>query len=334
MERPAPSATAATEDLGTPEMATPLRDETLLATRGRGTAAGGGQTEAEEPQMAPSEESETQTGEEPEPIGEAPEEREPRVAFLRAQNVLLAPGELTLEPALFYSRSEDQTLALVGAGTGLASVERDTATALLIGRYGVLEETEVFASASYRHARTSVFFGSREIASDARTEFGDVSVGLRRTVLREGPGVPDIILSVNGRLPTGDSSYAAGGGIALVKSIDPVVLFANANYLHVFAREFEDLTRLEAEHRVSASVGYGLALNDTLTLSTAVSGLFTSATSFDNAKLRQRERYFLQFGLTSYLTKGLYIEPTVSFGLNDPGNSVVFGLSMPYTFTP
>ena len=65
-----------------------------------------------------------------------------------------------------------------------------------------------------------------------------------------------------------------------------------------------------------------------------MSGLFTGATRFDNAELRQRERYFLQFGLTSYLTKGLYIEPTVSFGLNDPGNSVAFGLSLPYTFKP
>ncbi len=339
MEKHAPSAAAmpAPGSPGTPAMASPLTDETLLAVRGRGSTAAGGQTEAEEPRVAQSETSEAPaepTDDEPEPIGEAPEERGPRVAFLRAQNVLLAPGELTLEPALFYARGDGQTLALVGAGAGLATVETDTATALLVGRYGVLKETEVFASASYIHARTSVFFGSREIASDARTEFGDVGLGLRRTVLREGPGMPDIILSVNGRLPTGESSYAIGGGIALVKSIDPVVLFANANYQHVFAREFEDLTRLEAADRVSASVGYGLALNDTLTLSTAVSGLFTGATSFDIAELRQRERYFLQFGLTSYLAKGLYIEPTVSFGLNDLGNSVAFGLSLPYTFKP
>ena len=97
----------------------------------------------------------------------------------------------------------------------------------------------------------------------------------------------------------------------------------------VFAREFEDQTRLEAENRVSASVGYGLALNDTPTLSTAV-----SATSFDNAELRQRDRFSFRFGLTSFLTEGLYIEPTVSFGLNDPCNSVAFGLSLPYTFEP
>ena len=76
------------------------------------------------------------------------------------------------------------------------------------------------------------------------------------------------------------------------------------------------------------TLGYAFAL------STAVSGLFTSATGFKAAALRQRDRFSLRFGLTSFLTEGLYVEPTVSFGLNDPGNSVVFGLSLPYTFEP
>ena len=92
------------------------------------------------------------------------------------------------------------------------------------------------------------------------------------------------------------------------------------------------MTRLEPEDRIDVTLGYALALNDTLTISTAVSGLFTGASDFDNAKLRQRERFSLQFGLTSYLAKGLYIEPTVSFGLNGPGNSFAFGVSLPYSF--
>ena len=60
----------------------------------------------------------------------------------------------------------------------------------------------------------------------------------------------------------------------------------------------------------------------------------SSASDFDNARLRQRERFSLQFGLTSFLAEGLYIEPTVSFGLNGPGNSFAFGVSLPYTFGP
>ncbi len=111
-------------------------------------------------------------------------------------------------------------------------------------------------------------------------------------------------------------------------------LFANANYRRTFSRDFSDVTRLEPQDRVDATLGYALALNDTLTISAAVSGVFTGATSFDNAELRQRELFSLRLGLTSLLTENLYVEPTVSFGLNGPGNSVVFGVSLPYTFTP
>ena len=53
--------------------------------------------------------------------------------------------------------------------------------------------------------------------------------------------------------------------------------------------------------------------------------MFTSATRFDNAELRQQDRFSLQFGLTSWLAKGLYIEPSVSFGLSGPGDSYAFG---------
>ena len=92
------------------------------------------------------------------------------------------------------------------------------------------------------------------------------------------------------------------------------------------------MTRLEPEDRLDVSMGYALALNDTLTLSTSVSGLFTGATRFDNAELRQRDSFSMQFGLTSWLAKGLYIEPSVSFALNGPGDSVAFGVTVPYKF--
>ena len=91
-------------------------------------------------------------------------------------------------------------------------------------------------------------------------------------------------------------------------------------------------TRLQPEDRLDVTLGYAYALNDTLTLSTSVSGLFSFETEFDNATLRAQELFSMQFGLTSWLAKGLYIEPTVSFGLNGPGDSFALGVTVPYTF--
>ena len=78
-------------------------------------------------------------------------------------------------------------------------------------------------------------------------------------------------------------------------------------------------------------IGYALALNDTLAISLALSGSFTSATSFPNVRLRQQDNYGLRFGLTSWLTSGVYIEPSVTFNLGGPDDGLAFGLTIPYT---
>ncbi len=305
-----------------PAGAAPLTSLAMAGVTGRGDR---GPAEAEVAQTTGAEA-------EPEPIGEAPEERSAEEVFLRGQRVLLAPGEVTLDLGLFYSESDDRQLANVSGVVGLATVENETFTTFLLGRVGVLEETEAFASTTFRDQQRDVVLGSQELSSSSDSEFGDVRLGLRRTLLHEGPGLPDVIATIDGRIPTGDTSYAVGGGLAFVKSIDPAVLFASANYRHTFSRDFTDVTRLEPEDRADFTLGYAFALNDTLTLSAAVSGLFTFETEFDIATLRQQELFSLQFGLTSWLAKGLYIEPTVSFGLNGPGDSFALGVTVPYTF--
>jgi excisionase family DNA binding protein len=84
-----------------------IDESALRAATGKGTH--GGQLETEEDR---------------EPIGEAPEEDELRVAFLRAQHVLLDPGEVTLEPAVFYARDDTETLVLAGAGLATVATSR------------------------------------------------------------------------------------------------------------------------------------------------------------------------------------------------------------------
>lgn len=136
-----------------------------------------------------------------EPIGEAPEDPTAEEVFLREQRLLLGSGEITLELGLFYSRSDDKALALVGGGVGLATIEQDTFTASFTGRYGLATDTELFASVPVRRQSSQVFVGANEVISTARTETGDVRLGIRQTVLREGLGVPDVIVTVDGHIP-------------------------------------------------------------------------------------------------------------------------------------
>ena len=88
--------------------------------------------------------------------------------------------------------------------------------------------------------------------------------------------------------------------------------------------------RTRPEDRIDGTVGYVLALNDTVSISAELSGLYSFETWFDNATLRPRDLFSLQFDLTSRVADGLYFEPTVSFGLDDPGHSFAIGINVPY----
>lgn len=267
------------------------------------------------------------------PIGEAPEERDADDIFLRGQRVLLGAGDVVFDVGQFYSRSDTFQLALAGDALQLATQEVSILTTILVGRVGLWNETELYAGGSFHHLEARIVTGVTDLTVDRRNLTGDVPIGVRRTLLREAAGRPDIIASVDAVIPTDDDrGYALGGGVSLVKSIDPVVLFASASYGHGFRRDLPDGMRLPARNSVAVSLGYGLALNDTIAISTAAAGVFTRARVFENLPTGQSESFSLRFALTSAVARGLYIEPSVTVGLSGPGQSFTMGVTMPLAF--
>lgn len=266
------------------------------------------------------------------PVGEAPSERPAEDIFLRDQRILLGRGQVVVDVGEFYSRSDNNVLTSVDGGVGLATVEQQTFSTLLLGRVGIFRETELSFSTTFNKQNIHQFVGSTNLASSGRREFGGMNVGLRRTLLREEAGRPDIIASLDAHIPTRDTQSAVGGGLTFVKSVDPVVLFANLNYSHAFRRNASNGTLLSPGNRFDVSMGYGLGLNDTLALSMAVSGVFNATTAVNDARWRQPHSFSGRFGLTSWLARGLYIEPSVSFGFTGPGKSFAVGVTMPYAF--
>jgi hypothetical protein len=120
--------------------------------------------------------------------------------------------------------------------------------------------------------------------------------------------------------------------VVLVKSVDPVVLFAGVNYHRGLRRDLDDGTRIKSGNLVDVSLGYALALNDSLAISTAASALFSRARTFDAPDSRRVDTFGLRFALTSSLARRLYIEPSVSLGLSGPARSFTFGVTLPYSF--
>jgi len=265
-------------------------------------------------------------------IGEAPEKRTAEEVFLRSQKVLLAPGEVTADLGIFFSRSDSLFLVADDGNVALANRERRAFTSIVQARVGIFDETEAFVGANYFRETSDTFVGAQRISHSAGNRLGDVRLGVRRTLLKEGPGRPNLIATLVAAIPTDRASYAIGGGFTLVKSLDPVVLYVDASYLRTFNQDFAAVTRLVPTNRLTLNAGYALALNDSLSISASVSGAFSGRTRFAVGNLRRQDAYSLSFGLTSWLTKGLYLEPTVGIGLNGPAHNFTFGVTVPYTF--
>ena len=270
----------------------------------------------------------------PEPdsaIGEAPEERTAEDVFLRGNRVLLERGDVVVDVGQFYARSDAMQLLGVGGLAGLGTLEQTALTTLLVARVGVMSETEVFVSTSFSRQDRRELLGNVTVASSDRADVGGTAIGIRRTVLHEGVGRPDVVLTLNGQLPTGNGARAVGGGVIVVKSIDPVVLFASGNYVHPLAARSSGGVRSSPPDTVDVSMGYGLGLNDTLAISMGVGGVFATAGG-EPGTSRPASVFSVRFGLTTSIAPRLYLEPSVSLGLSGPGHRFAIGVTMPFAF--
>ena len=274
-----------------------------------------------------------QTGAEDQPVGEAPEDRPADEVFLRGQRVLLGPGDVVVDFGQFYARTDDQALVLANGAIGLATVRREVLTTLVQARVGIFDETEALAAVTFQNREERVLLGATDLGGSRRDEFGGATVGVRHTLVREGRRRPNIIVSVDGYVPSGDRAYIVGGGLVLVKSVDPVAVYASAHYFRAIDRDSAASSAAQPDRSVHVSAGYALALNDTLAISMAVSGVSSrTAADFDDARLRSPGTFGARFGLTSWLARGLYLEPSVSFALTGPGRGFSLGVTVPYSF--
>lgn len=293
---------------------------------------------------APSGEKKPGSQENPETIGEKPDLPTADEVFLRQQQVLLKPSQMTLELGVFYTKSEQQGLTILPTNFGpfiaFSQAEEDVFTSVYTARYGLPYDIQFFSTLPLLHRKrtfTASIPGTNEQdqTSSSLTETGSLRTGFRHTLIKEGFGYPDVVVSVSGIIPTRKSSYGIEGGFSLLKRFDPGVLFANFNYQHTFSREFMEFDRLQPENVFTGGFGYALSINDTLAISTSVIGVFTTQTTFDNPalpKLPAEERFSLRLALTALITERLYAEPEVIFSLNGP-STVTVGLTLPYTFT-
>lgn len=287
---------------------------------------------------------ETASGDEASRQREAEEVKRLTELYLRNQSVFLRKGELMVELNTFYNRNERQDWVPVTGGVALIPTTRRFIDTTLVARYGLLTdglEVDLIAPV-YVHAEQVLDVASTQLTT-TDDGVGDFGAAVRYQVWYERGLRPSLIVDVQGKSRTGGTgltgtgTWNAGGGVTLVKSIDPVVFFGRLGYTYNFASQTRDLGNI-----VSYQLGMGFSLNDRVSFNVQLSGANIGSSKFVTSNgtggstpltfsTRHLEIMNLIFTSTVLVTKQLFIEPLVGVGLTEQSFTII-GLRVPYRF--
>ena len=265
---------------------------------------------------------------------------------------------------------------------GVDEINADTFTFDLTARYNWRQRWQfdvnlpfIYRETTYQSAGAggaSATFSEATVKGDP--DIGDVSFGLSYKFLDEGPSRPDAVaslrikaptgnhpygiklqrqpdndnLNIPESLPTGNGVWSATAGLALVKTIDPAVVFANAAYTHQFARDFSDISpqdgvRVPGEVDLGDYFQFGLgmafALNERMSLSMSFSELISRSSrikyqggGWQTVNGSDANAAYFNIGMTLAASDRLTVVPNLSIGLTPDAPDFSVSLKFPYYF--
>ena len=235
-------------------------------------------------------------------------------------------GKFSFETGISYARYDARQLTLNGflaldsiflGNINLDRIKADNWTLDLTGRYNLDNRWQfdvnvpvVYRESTYQSGGASG--GDPQATSEESVSrdptIGDVNFGIAYKFLDESPTMPDAVVSVRVKaptgkepfgikllrstandnlyvpesLPTGNGVWSITPGISLVKTFDPAVLFGSVSYTHNLEESFDDISsdvnqKLGGKVRLGDSfqfgVGVAFALNERMSMSFSVSDL-------------------------------------------------------------
>ncbi|AIN58896.1 opacity protein-like surface antigen [Pseudomonas sp. TE6288] len=237
-------------------------------------------------------------------------------------------GKFSVETGLTYTHYDTRALTLNGflaldsiflGNINLDRIKADNWTLDLTARYNMDQRWQfdinvpiVYRESTYSSGGAG---GAGPVTSDATVTrdpaIGDVNVGIAYKFLDESENLPDAVLtlrvkaptgkdpygiklvedptnnnlSVPESLPTGNGVWAITPGISLVKTFDPAVLFASLSYTYNMQDSFSDISP-QVNSKVKGDVklgdswqiggGIAFALNERMSMSFSVTDQFAS----------------------------------------------------------
>ncbi|GAB1595045.1 transporter [Lysobacter claricitrinus] len=276
---------------------------------------------------------------------------------------LTLSGFLALDAIFLGTINLDQSKSSIG-------------TVDVTGRYGITDRLSLEADLPWVSRETRFVSGGAGGAATSLTEvkvrssgIGDASAAAYYQLVKESATHPDVVGSVRVRAPTGrdpfglkviqadgDNSnlnvpenlptgigvWSATGNVSVLRTYDPVILFANLGYTWNRPGSFDDISpvvgatspaKVYLGHSFNLSAGVAIALNDRAAISMSVGSAMQAATHTKSPGGQQARipgsssnATALNLGTSYVLPSGWTINGQLAAGLTPDAPNFVFSL--------
>lgn len=248
-------------------------------------------------------------------------------------------------------------------------------------RYGINDRLFVDANLPLLYRSSNFRSGGAGGSASALVEktvrdqgVGDLSIGASYRLFAETARRPDVVVSARVKFPTGRHPFGVefvevegsegnlevprslatgtgvyGGslGVAVLKTLDPMVVFGNFTYFHNFARDFADIDENQGDvpGRVALGdawqfgAGLAFALNDKSSIAMSYSQRIVNRTRLTPDGFAERvvagsqaNVGIVNLGATFSLGPRLALVTNVGIGLTDDSPDMSFNIRLPFRF--
>lgn len=248
-------------------------------------------------------------------------------------------------------------------------------------RYGITDRLFVDANLPFLYRTSNFRSGGAGGSASALIEktvhdegIGDLSIGASYRLMTETLRRPDVVVSARVKFPTGRDPFGVefvevensegnlevpqslatgtgvyGGslGVAVLKTLDPMVVFGNLTYFRNFSRDFDDIDenagdipgRVDIGDSWQFGAGLAFALNEKSSISMSYSQRLVERTRLtpDGQDPRvvagsQANIGIANFGATFSLSPRLALVANVGIGLTDDSPDMSVAIRLPFRF--
>jgi Putative MetA-pathway of phenol degradation len=269
-------------------------------------------------------------------VSEDDAERALERTLVATGNLLVPAGFAEVEPLFGYTRRETPNLVI-------SDVNRNEFSWGLGLRLGLPWESQLEIGVPYNLVQqqvTDTFVAPvQQLSSRWANSFGDLSVGLAKTLVHESGWIPDLLGRISYEIPTGPRSSnqvpLSSGQSKLAPSLtalkrqDPLVFVATAGYTKAFQSN-----QINPGDQINFQTGAFLATSPETTLRGVLQQNFLQDTRIDGVTFKGSNsvQSLLTFGASSILGRGVLVDLQVGFGLTKDAPKYTVLLSSTYRF--